>query len=434
MPNHPAASPAWLSTWMSAGAALSFLLMLSAPSGYSVGGGMLLLGGLAIWWTGRCTRHPHRADTSGQASAPWTVEDRTLCALLLAVFAINTLAVLWHGDSGKYLDQGVRYLLALPVLAGLRRIRLRLDWLAVGLALGLFTTAGIAAWQTRWVGLARAEGFVTSAIPFGDMALTMGFWCLMGAALAATQRRWAWTALLLAGSLAGTYAMIASASRGSLVALPILAILAAIALLRRVHLRPLLGGVAILVAATAIVLATLPVGHFAESRYAAALDEWHAYSQQGDATNNVGSRLEAWKAALISIPERPLLGWGHAQYNTHLQDLISAGRIAPFAGTLSNTHNQFIEIWLHQGSLGLIAFLSLLIAGFWYFCRRLRAPDPTVRVLACCGAALPSAFAAFGLTQVILGRNNGVMFFLVSLAVLWAAMRQAERDAETGGA
>ncbi len=98
-------------------------------------------------------------------------------------------------------------------------------------------------------------------------------------------------------------------------------------------------------------------------------------------------------------------------------------------GTLANTHNQFIEIWLHQGSLGLIAFLALLIASFWYFCRRLRSPSPTVRVLACCGAALPSAFAAYGLTQVILGRNNGVMFFLVSLAVLWAAMRQAERDA-----
>lgn len=431
MPPTPAAPPAWLSTWMSAGAALFFLLMLSMPSGYSVGGGVLLLGGLAVWWMGRRAGHAHWADTpGGQAPAPWTTEDRTLCALLLAVFAINALAVLWHGDSGKYLDQGVRYLLALPILAGLRRVRLRLDWLAAGLALGLFATAGVAAWQTIGIGYERATGFVTSAIPFGDMALMMGFWCLMGAALAAIQRRRAWTALLLAGALTGIYAMIASASRGSLVALPILAVLAAVALLRRAHLRPLLAGVAILAAATAIVLASLPAGRIAESRYAAALDEWHAYSQQGVVTdNNVGSRLEAWKAALISIPEQPLLGWGHEQYDAHLQELIGAGRIAPFVGTLANTHNQFIEIWLHQGSLGLIAFLALLITSFWYFCRRLRSPSPTVRVLACCGAALPSAFAAYGLTQVILGRTNGVMFFLVSLAVLWAAMRQAERDA-----
>lgn len=432
MPPTPAAPPAWLSTWMSAGAALFFLLMLSVPSGYSVGGGVLLLGGLAVWWTSRrpgC-QHPGAEHTPGaQAPAPWTAEDRTLCVLLLAIFAVNALAVLWHGDSGKYLDQGTRYLLAVPILAGLRRIRLRLDWLACGLALGLFATAGVAAWQTIGIGLARADGFVTSAIPFADMALTLAFWCLMGAALAAFGRRWGWTALLLAGSLAGLYAMMAAATRGSLVALPILLVLAAIALLRRAHLRPLLAGIAILAAAAAIALSTLPIGHIAESRYAAALDEWHAYTQQGDATNNVGSRLEAWKAALISIPERPLLGWGHEQYDAHLQELIEAGRVAPFVGTLANTHNQFVEIWLHQGGLGLIAFLALLIVSFWYFCRRLRSPVPAVRVLACCGAALPSAFAAYGLTQVILGRNNGVMFFLVSLAVLWAATRQAERDA-----
>jgi O-antigen ligase len=39
---------------------------------------------------------------------------------------------------------------------------------------------------------------------------------------------------------------------------------------------------------------------------------------------------------------------------------------------------------------------------------------------------------AYGLTQVILGRNNGVMFFLVSLAVLWAAVRSAEAATITG--
>ncbi|WP_368643566.1 O-antigen ligase family protein [Castellaniella ginsengisoli] len=430
MPSSPAAPPAWLSTWMSAGAALFFLLMLSVPSGYSIGGGVLLLGGLAVWWTARrAGRGIQAGGPDGLAPAPWTAEDRTLCALLLAVFAINVLAVLWHGDSGKYLDQGARYLLAVPILAGLRRIRLRLGWVAAGLALGLFATAGVAAWQTLGIGYERATGFVTSAIPFADMALTMGFWSLMGAALAAIQRRWAWSALLLAGALAGLYAMIAAATRGSLVALPVLLVLAAVALLRRAHLRPLLAGIALLAAAAAIALAVLPAGQIAESRYAAALDEWRAYSQQGDASNNVGSRLEAWKAALISIPERPLLGWGHTQYDAHLQTLIEAERVAPFVGTLSNTHNQFIEIWLHQGSLGLIAFLALLIASFWYFCRRLRAPEPAVRVLACCGAALPAAFAAYGLTQVILGRNNGVMFFLVSLAVLWAALRQAERDA-----
>ncbi|MHA3904142.1 O-antigen ligase family protein [Castellaniella sp. WN] len=421
---------------MSASAALFLLLTLSTPSGYSLGGGLLLLGGLAAWWAGRRTtsQTPHTLQPSSQEhiAAPWTTEDRTLCALLLAVFAINALAVLWHGDSGKYLDQGIRYLLAIPILVGLRRVQLRLDWLAIGLALGLFATAGVAAWQTLGQGIERATGFVTSAIPFSDIALTLAFWSLMGTALAAIQRCWGWAALLLAGALAGTYAMIAAVTRGSLIALPILLILAGMTLLHRAHLRLLLVGIAILTAAVALMLATLPIGQITEGRYTAALAEWHAYNQQHKASSSVGARLEAWKAALISIPDRPVLGWGQAQYDTHLQDLIAAGRIAPFTNTLANTHNQFLEVWLHQGILGLSALQALLITSFWFFCRRLRSPILIVRVLACCGAALPAAFSAYGLTQAILGRNNGVMFFLVSLTVLWAAMRQAETTARLG--
>lgn len=426
----PPTTPAWLSTWMSASAALFFLLTLSTPSGYSLGGGLLLLGGLMIWWSAYrpASQVPHTAQSSntGHAIVSLTTEDRTLCSLLLAVFIINALAVLWHGDSGKYLDQGIRYLLAIPILIGLRRIQLRLDWLAIGLALGLFATAGVAVFQTFGQGIERATGFVTSAIPFSDIALTLAFWSLMGATLSAIQQRWGWAALLLAGALAGIYAMIAAVTRGSLVALPILLILASISLLRRAHLRPLLTGIAILVAATAFMLDTLPIGQITEGRYTAALAEWHAYNQQHEASSSVGARLEAWKAAMISIPDRPILGWGHAQYDTHLQALIAAERIAPYISTLSNTHNQFLEVWLHQGILGLVALLALLITSFWFFCRRLRSPALTVRVLACCGAALPAAFSAYGMTQVILGRNNGVMFFLVSLAVLWAAMCQAE--------
>lgn len=424
-------SPAWLSTWMSASAALFFLLTLSAPSGYSLGSGLLLLGGGAVWWTSRRTapRVPHTLQSSLRAhtvAAPWTTEDRVLCTLLLIVFAINALAVLWHGDPGKYLDQGIRYLLVIPILVGLRRVRLRLDWLVIGLTLGLFATAGVAAWQTLGQGIERATGFVTSAIPFSDMSLTLAFWSLMGATLAAIRQRWGWATLLLAGALAGIYAVVAAVTRGSLIALPILLILAGITLLSRAHLRLLLAGIAILSTAVALMLATLPIGQITGSRYADALDEWRAYNQQHKAASSVGARLDSWKAALISIPDRPVLGWGQAEYDTHLQNLITVGRIAPYTGTLANTHNQFLEVWLHQGTLGLSALLALLITSFWFFCRRLRSRVLTVRVLACCGAALPAAFSAYGLTQVILGRNNGVMFFLVSLVVLWAAMRQAE--------
>lgn len=420
-----------LSVWMSASAALFFLLMLSAPNGYSWGGGLLLLGGLAAWTCSRrrpgcAVSHPAQAS---DCHAPWTIQDRTLLILLLAVFLINALAVAWHGDSGKYLDQGVRYLLAIPLLWGLRQARLRLDWIWAGLALGSLGAAGVAWWQVHVMAYGRAEGFVTSAIPFGDMTLMMAFWCVLGATLFAIRRRPGGMVFLLIGALAGAYAFIASATRGGMVAIPVLIVLAALTLVRRGHHRQLLAGAALLTVAVTLVVVLSPAGQLAERRFNEAFAEWQSYSQQGNATNNVGARLEAWKAALISIPNRPLLGWGHQEYDAHLDTMVQENRTPPFVATLSNTHNQFIEIWLHQGTLGLMAFLALLIASFWYFAQRLRHADATVRILACCGASLPAGFAAFGLTQVILGRNNGVMFFLVSLAVWWALMREAEGKA-----
>ncbi len=411
---------------MSASAALFYLLMLTAFSGYSLGAALLLFGGLAVWLTDR--RGPKHADAGvGAAMAPWSREDRTLCWLLLAVFVVNAAAVVWHGDEGKYLDQGSRYLLAIPIVYGLRRVSLRLSWIVAALALGTSGAGAIAWWQVGHLALDRPSGFVTSAIPFGDIALTMGFWCLMAAAEAAIRGRRVWAVLLLLSGLAGEYAVIASATRGSLLALPVMAVLGGIALFRRRHLRPLLAGGAAVLVMLVIIFSVLPVGKIADSRYTGAFTEWQEYSRLGEVANNtVGPRLEAWKAAFVSIPERPILGWGHLQYDAHLRDLIAVGRVNPFVDTLSNTHNNFLEIWLHQGTLGLVAILALLISSFWSFARRLRSPDLLLRVLACCGASLPASFATFGLTQVILGRNNGVMFFLVSLAVLWAAIRERE--------
>ena len=79
-----------------------------------------------------------------------------------------------------------------------------------------------------------------------------------------------------------------------------------------------------------------------------------------------------------------------------------------------------------SGDVVLVLLLAMYLLPFWYFCKRLRSPDIAVKALALCGSTLLASYFMFGMSQVILGRNNGVMFFAVSLAVLWAAMRQAE--------
>ncbi len=120
------------------------------------------------------------------------------------------------------------------------------------------------------------------------------------------------------------------------------------------------------------------------------------------------------------------MGWSTVDYAARLQQLVADKQVDPLIATLSNTHNSFLDVWVLQGVFAFLALLALYIGPFWFFCRRLRAPDMTLRVLAVCGASLIASFAMFGMTHVILGRNSGILFFLMSLLVFWSCMRSRE--------
>src|SRR3546814_15407533 len=92
---------------------------------------------------------------------------------------------------------------------------------------------------------------------------------------------------------------------------------------------------------------------------------------------------------------------------------------------MANTHNTCLEIWVFQGVIGVVLLIALLVTALTYFIRRLRSQDPGVQVAAVCGASLIVAYSVFSLSQVMLSRNNTLLFFLISLSVFWA--RSEER-------
>ena len=165
------------------------------------------------------------------------------------------------------------------------------------------------------------------------------------------------------------------------------------------------------------------------TRYDAAVAEVHDYTANGNASSSVGLRLEAWRTAINNIAEKPLLGWSYRDYDIRLTQLAANHKANVSITTLANTHNNFLEVWLHQGLFGFLALLELFMVPFWFFCKRLRSDDHAVQAFALGGACLLASFFVFSLTQVILGRNNGVIFFGLSLVIFWACMRNAEQKA-----
>ncbi|MBF6617710.1 MAG: O-antigen ligase family protein [Candidimonas sp.] len=345
------------------------------------------------------------------------------------------MAFLIHHNKPSTLDQATRCLLAVPILLALLREQLDIRWLWGGIVVGAISAAGVSIWQVYYLGIERATGFVTSAIPFGNIALVMGLTCAAAQHWASTQgkRAWAWRMALGAGTLAGLYCSLASGSRGGWLALLPIGCLFAVSFLRRITARQMAAPLAMsIIVASALVIAP---GTGVQTRLQEVVLEVTNYADQGRADTSVGSRLEIWRATVMSISAKPLLGWDRKSYQQELERLVADENINPYVLELSNTHNNYLEAWLHQGLLGFIALLALIAVPMWSFGRQLFSSDPTCRAIALAGCVLTVGYGVFCLTHVMLGRNNGITFFAMSLAILWAFLRQRQQamnDPEQG--
>ncbi len=385
---------------------LFFAMMLSVPRGYTWGLILLLLASLYYL-----------------ACRPRIVlrrADKILIGLLIAVFLAGLISWLYHDNRIASLDLSTRYLMVIPILLLLLAYPPRLEWLWGGMIVGCISAAGLAAWQI-WVHKdPRAFGF-TGGIQFGDVALMMAVLCSAGLAWAVqlTRRAWLWRVALLIGTLCGLYASIMSGSRGGWITLPIVLMLFAAAYLRRSNLSLVIAVCVTVIVSGLVALVTVPM---VQERYNDALKDVQNF-QKGNTNTSLGNRLEMWESLTVIIPQKPWMGWSDADYKAEQQRLVAEGRLEPSVDDLANTHNTFLEVWLHQGLLGLSILIALLLAVMAHFGRHLRCPDPFTQLHSIAGVALVSCYIIFGQTQIILGRNNTLLFFLVTMAVFWSALK-----------
>lgn len=407
--NESALDNRFLSLTVSFAVFLFFAFMLAVPGGYSVGSVVLLIASAHF--------------LSKRPRLLLSCEDKWITYLLLAVFLVALLMYVYHANPVRTLDLPSRYVLAVPILLLLLGIPPRLSWLWAGLITACVSGVALAIWQAVVLGLYRPSGF-TGVIQFGDLGLAMGVFCVAGLFWAATQARHArrWQFALALGAVAGGGISVISGSRGGWIALPLVLALFLVAFLNRQNLARAVGVLLALCVGLAVLLGTVPS---LKTRYDQAVSDVQQFDN-GVADTSIGARLALWDALFVMIPQKPILGWSEKDYELELERLVAEKKASPVVLQLANTHNNYLELWVFQGFVGLLAVLALMLATFWSFCRRLRSSNMTVRVIAVCGSSLVACYGVFGMSQVILGRNNTLLFFLVSLVVFWACLRHEE--------
>ncbi|MGB7399880.1 O-antigen ligase family protein [Castellaniella sp.] len=409
MPYLPAPNNA-VSRLTELGTFVFFAAMFAVLSGYSYGGALLLLASL-IWLYQRPEKTALQAD------------DRRMLAVLALYFIVPTGMTLWLGNNPTDIDQYSRALLAIPIFLLVLAVPVRLSTIWAAIALGVTLSAPLAWWQIHIQHMDRASGFL-NIIHFSNLTLVFTVYCVAGLYWAGTQGQHAnrWRAGFLLAIACGLYSVIVGGSRGSWVALvPVIGVFLLAFLTRRNIGR---------VAAIAIVGIIIVAGLFAlpnstiQERYDQAVHDVTLY-QEDQADSSIGARFEMWRGAMHNLQQQPILGWNQQDYTQALKNQVAQDTLDPVALAFSdNLHNNYLQAWVFTGLPGLLTLLALYGLPLWHFAKQLRARDLTVRVLAFCGTSTVVSYLCFSLSQVILRRNNGIMFYLLAVVILWGALRQ----------
>ena len=116
--------------------------------------------------------------------------------------------------------------------------------------------------------------------------------------------------------------------------------------------------------------------------------------------NDYWERITLWQSALNANPDF-LFGVGTGDVNMVLNKHFTSHNLTNYATANFNSHNQFINTFLSSGILGLISLLFLL--GYPLF--------KSVKHQNVLGIMTFFSFFIYGITEVFLGRYQGVVFF-----------------------
>nr|WP_315255651.1 O-antigen ligase family protein [uncultured Duganella sp.] len=347
-------------------------------------------------------------------------EIRWVLVAFAAVLVFAILQGLLSGDGRlRDLEKPFRMLAAVTVtltVLACRPSRKALWW---GMIAGAVAGCCFIAYQRWGLGVDRPGGLINS-ITFGDMMLCICLMCLV-ATLDFAGRSAAWPAL---GALAGLTGSIATGTRGGWIAIAFSALL----LVRYGHVLHGRWRKALALLALALVVSTYFIPQTGVSeRVDDGISDVRQYFNGGPSYTSVGIRLELWRSALQLIGKHPLAGASSPTVRAELEQLVADGRAHPYVLEFEHFHNDVLQVLVHGGALGLLAWGATLLMPFLFFRRQLQCGEH-LNAPALAGMLLVLCYFSFGLTEVIFWSVRSNMFYAMMLFLLAGLCLNAKEE------
>jgi O-antigen ligase len=306
-------------------------------------------------------------------------------------------------------QQSSRFLMAIPVFLLMRKHKIPLEFILIGVFFGVIWSGSLGLYQKLHLGWPRAYGGTNGGeISYGNISLLLGF---IGFALTnllnVSKNKKLLIGLIVLGF--GVMASIASGTKGGWLSVPLL-------LWVLIGIDPSTRSVTKIyyfLIFFSIILVIWWFSPFIQSRVNHIPTAVITYLQTNQITDGSASaRLEMWKAAIYMINNSPLLGSGTNSYFALKQVLIQNGEVSNVISPMSGPHNQYLSITVQYGVLGLVSLLSI----YWTLANHYLRVAKTAPVLSACGLLVVFGYMDFNLVDNLWGVNAGGVFFVISSA------------------
>ena len=324
-------------------------------------------------------------------------------ASMLILCAVIALGILWGDDPKLGFKAWRRYsafLVFIPYLALLNKGRL--PWAIGGLLIGYFVVLTIGIYQRLILG---AQGIPPLGMPYLHFSSMLGIGFLLSLYLAGILKGNIKKLLLASFSVFLLFLQISQDARVILIATIVSSILLIFLLFKKET------GKLFVVMTILIVVGGILVSNSAslQGRIALAKDNIESF-KVGDYNTSLGHRLALWDIGLHGISERPLFGHGTGMAPHYFNKSTETYKDGLYKNLpkLSHYHNDWIEIGMYIGSLGLIAYIYLL----WGWFQTLRAHQLSIP-----GAVLLCFIFLCGITDLLVFFRQTIYLLLAVTAI-----------------
>jgi len=332
-------------------------------------------------------------------------------ASLIALSVSLILSNLYHEEKWGTYHFPIAVILSLPAFFIFCRLNFEIIALWTGAAVGSILAFIIAIYEIKFLGAERAGYMINNPILFGSIAMCLSGFSIIGYREKVSGFVWQ-NALLLCGSVAGFLAAVLSGSKSCLLTVPIIFYLWR----KKTAHKFSRGGNAWFALLIFLVLMFFLIksNSYLILRFTEAYHGAASWAQSGKITEgSIGPRLELLKFGIEMGQINPWIGIGRNGMLEMLSKASSDFKYDIFITQLHTMHNEFLNIFVTNGLLGLVGLLAVYFFGLKYFYTIRRFENEDLHSIHLAGLSLFSMYLIFGLSEVALQLNSFRNFFLI---------------------